>query len=119
MTAEQIIVKSDSPDGQAEMVITDADGKVIQRFKHPMHWVAYAPQNAIAVATAMIDAAYAAMGEKMKPAGGAVKHELMERHRKTLTTRVELMLRDIRDDKTQSHYKVAMAVVECCLRECF
>jgi hypothetical protein len=47
--------------------------------------------NVIEMAMAIIDAAYEMRGD-LKPAGGAVKHELIERHRKTLTQRLTVVM---------------------------
>ena len=62
-------------------VVYAAEGdKVVQRFRRPMEWVAYEAPNAIDVATAMIDAAYAVRGD-IKPAGRreASQHVLSRR----------------------------------------
>lgn len=104
--------------GSVEMVIDQQDGKVVQRFKRPMEVVVYEPNNAIDVAMAMTDAAFAAR-DGVKPVGSTLKAELVERHRVTLTTRVALMLGSLRGDKLKSDGQVAQAVVEAMLREVF
>lgn len=104
-------------DGNVEMVIDRRDGKVIQRFKHPMAEVIYEPQNAIDVAMAMTDAAFEAR-DGVKPVGDTLKAELVERHRMTLTNRIALMLGTMRRS-TKTDGQVAQAVVEAALKEIF
>lgn len=75
-------------------------------------------QAAIAVAMALIDGIYE-MRSDLKPAGGAVKHELIERHRRTLTKRLEVIMNSQREKKTTSNALLAKELVEVMLREVF
>jgi hypothetical protein len=67
---------------------------------------------------AVIDFAYELRGD-LKPAGGAVKHELIERHRRTLTKRLEVVMNSTREKKTVSNAQLAKEAVEICLKEVF
>jgi hypothetical protein len=72
----------------------------------------------IAAAMGVIDGIYELRGD-IKPAGGAVKHELIERHRRKLTDRVALMLNSKREDKTTPNRGLAKQLVEEMLKEVF
>jgi hypothetical protein len=59
---------------------------------------------------------YEQRGE-LKPAGGAVKHELIERHRRTLTRRLELVLNSRRERKKTSNAQLSRSWwTSCCTR---
>ena len=77
-----------------------------------------AAQAAIAGAMGIIDAIYE-IRRDMKPAGGAVKHELIERHRKTLAKRLEVVLNSQRELRTVSNAAMAKGVVDIVLAEVF
>lgn len=53
----------------------------------------------------------------LKAAGPALKAELIERHRRTLTKRLEVVLNSQREQRTVSNYKLAKELVEICLKE--
>lgn len=105
-------------DGMCQMVILIGDGKVIQRFDRPMHYVAYEPDNAERVSMALADAAFEAY-HGLKPAGNALKADLIDRHRTTLTQRVSLILGTVRGDKKKSNGMIARDIVEVMLKEVF
>lgn len=73
---------------------------------------------AIHVAMAMIDAVYELRGD-LKPAGGAVKHELIERHRRTLTNRLNTVLTSTRERKKTTNEQLAKQLVDIALSEIF
>jgi hypothetical protein len=75
-------------------------------------------QAAIAVALALIDGIYELRGD-LKPAGGAVKHELIERHRATLTKRLEVVCNSIREKRTVSNHQLAKELTDIMLKEVF
>lgn len=77
-----------------------------------------AAQMAIDAAMLVMDHVYEVRSD-IKPAGGAVKHELIERHRRTLTRRLEIMLNSLREDKRKSNAVLAKELVEVCLKEVF
>jgi len=104
--------------GDVQMVLGIHDGKVMQRFEHATEVVLYESQNALDVAEEIARLAFE-VRDGMKPAGPALKTELIERHRMTLTARVALMLRTLRADKMRTDGEVAQAVVEACLKEVF
>lgn len=104
--------------GKVEMVIGHEGGKVFQRFKKRMEVVLYDPENAIDVARAITDHAFECR-DGVKPVGDTLKAELIERHRKTLTTRISLILNSTRENRTVSNLKLAQQLVEICLAEIF
>jgi hypothetical protein len=78
----------------------------------------HAGNSAIQAAMAIIDAVYEMRGD-LKPAGGAVKHELIERHRRTLTNRLNTVLTSTREKKTTTNEKLAKQLVDIMLHEVF
>lgn len=116
MTAEQIIVPQDP--AQATMKVSVFDSKVVQHFPYALEYLALEAEEAIRLGMVLIDRAYEAKGE-LKPADGAVKHELVERHRKTLTRRLEVMLNSLREAKKVSNAKLAKELVETMLKDVF
>ena len=101
-----------------EMLIGQEKGQVVQRFKEALSEVRYDPENAINVAEAMTRAAFEAR-DGLKPVGDALKGELIERHRMTLTQRVSLMLNSLREDRTKTNGQIAKQIVDTCLAEVF
>lgn len=75
-------------------------------------------QLAIDLALFVIDHVYAVRGD-LKPAGGAAKQELMERHRVTLTKRLEVMLNSQREKKTVNNHQLSKQMVEAMMRAVF
>jgi hypothetical protein len=75
-------------------------------------------QAAIATAMAVIDGVYELRGD-IKPAGGAVKHELIERHRSKLTQRLAVMLNSMREKKKVSNEELSKNLVDVMLKEVF
>lgn len=110
-----IIIKQDNP---ATMRVSVFDRKVIQHFPHPLEFLALEGDEAVRLGMTLIDRAYEARGD-LKPAGGAVKHELIERHRRTLTKRLEVMLNTLRERKKTSTPELAKQLVEVMLKEVF
>lgn len=147
MTAEQIIVpglaeavaaRPAPPTGMT--AVTVHDGQVVLHFERPIEYAVYNPVGAIADATKMIafaveadrgvaqlainaamflvDHVYETRGD-MKPAGSAIKHELVERHRRTLTNRLTVVLNSQRENKVKKNAKLAKELVDMMLREVF
>jgi hypothetical protein len=112
---DEIVVHAD---GAVEMVLDLEAGKVLQHFREPMQRILYEPTNALDVAAKLAELAYEARGD-LKPAGSALKADLVERHRMTLTHRIALILRTARGDTRMSDGQLAQAVVETCLKEVF
>ncbi len=67
---------------------------------------------------ATMDSIYEARGD-LKPAGGALKQELIERHRRTLTTRIALHMNTMRERKKMSNQELAAHFVDLMLKEVF
>jgi hypothetical protein len=107
-----------SDDGKTNMVVEMRDGKVILHFEKPMKDVIFDPQNAIDIACAITDAAFECR-DGVKPVSDTLKAELVERHRRTLTNRAELILSSKREDRTMSHRKLAQELIEIFLKEVF
>lgn len=137
MTAEQIIIPQDKP---LSVGVTVHDRQVVLHLSEPREYVAFSgtepcviaakmfaasieansdtAASVIDIAMSAIDLAYEARGD-LKPAGGAVKHELIERHRRTLSKRLEVMFNSTREKKTTSNRGLAKQVVDIVLSEVF
>ena len=133
--SEQIVVPQ-----ELSMAVSVHDGQAVLHMSAPREYVALMPQEAlmigarlftaaveadqsagqagIAAAMAVIDAIYELRAD-IKPAGGAVKHELIERHRKTLTKRLEVVLNGEREKRTVSNAAMAKGIVDIMLSEVF
>lgn len=72
----------------------------------------------INVGMALIDHVYEHRGD-LKPAGGTVKHELIERHRQKLTPRLTLMLNTLREERTTSNQQLARTIIDQMFSEIF
>jgi hypothetical protein len=116
------------------------DGQVILHFTEPREYLALTNlepvvvggqmlRNAIVadesttrevidVCMALMDFAYEVRGD-LKPAGGAVKHELIERHRKTLTNRLVIVMKKLREQKTMTNDKLVKEVLDIVFHEVF
>lgn len=75
-------------------------------------------QAAIMAALSVVDGIYELRGD-LKPAGGAAKHELIERHRHVLTQRISIMLNSTREKKKINNATLAKMVTEAMLKEVF
>jgi hypothetical protein len=91
------------------------DGKLVPAFTSNFLMSA---GEAVRFAGLTADLAYEA-DTGLKPAGTGLKAALVERARIKLATRVALMLRSMREDKTISHQKIAQEVVDACLKEVY
>lgn len=121
-------------------VLVAESGQVVLRFSAPREYLALEVQEAmliggrlmvasveadskagnaaIQVAMTMIDAIYELRGD-LKPAGGAVKHELIERHRRTLTARLSTVLNSTRERKKTTNEQLSKQLVDIALSEIF
>ena len=109
-------------DKNVEMHIDIRDGYIVQRFKDPLLEVHYEPTNAMDVAMHMADLASELRGDITVPgehAGKALKDELIERHRMTLTRRLSHVLGSERKNARKSDGQLAQTVVDICLSEIF
>lgn len=77
-----------------------------------------AAQQMINLCMGLIDYAYEQRSD-LKPAGGAVKHEMIERHRRLLTQRLAVMLNSQREKKTITNRALAKQIVDVMLKEVF
>jgi hypothetical protein len=142
MTAEQIFAPGllPTPEQPLSVEVTTHNRQVILHLSQPREFVAFSktepvivgarmlaqaieadPANArhvIDIALALVDAAYDANGD-LKPAGGAVKHELIERHRRTLSRRLEIVLNSRRETKKVTNGQLSKELVEVMLKEVF
>lgn len=116
------------------------DGLVVLHFERACEYAVYSPVGAVSDGTRMlafaasedaqaaqlvvnaamflIDHVYDSRGD-LKPAGGAVKHELIERHRRTLTRRLELVMNSTREKRKVSNAEFAKQMVDIVLSEVF
>lgn len=141
MTAEQIIVPGLNQAAKPLSVDVTTHGmQVVLHYSEPREFAAYAGIEAVIIGTrmlarameadqsvapkviemamAIIDAAYEMRGD-LKPAGGAVKHELIERHRRTLTRRLEVILNSRREAKKTTNAQLAKELTDVLLHEVF
>lgn len=137
MTAEQILLPGAQPP-KLSMAVTAHDGQAVVHFSEPREFVGLMPNEAVAIGTRMlltaveadraigqtvidmcmslVDAVYELRGD-LKPAGSAMKHELMERHRRTLTKRLEVVLNSMRERRKVSNFQLSKELVEICIKE--
>lgn len=113
--SEQIIVNPEAP---VHLAVSDFDSHVVLHFSRATEFVALTPKDALALGPVLMDKAYQVSGE-LKPADGAVKHELIERHRRTLTRRFELVMNTQRERKRVSNPALAKQLIDICLSEIF
>lgn len=114
--APQIV--SSPEEGQVEMIVYPENGRIVQRFRRPMNFIIYEPDNARIVAARLIDCAFEA-DDQPKPAGDAVKAALVQRHRRTLLPRVTAILRSMREEKTKTNEYIAAQVIDAVFHEVF
>lgn len=140
MTAEQIHAPGLLKDDKLSVGVSVHGRQAVWHFSEPREFVALQANEALALGTKtmlaaveadnsvaqqtiemamhLIDLVYEVQGA-IKPAGGAVKHELIERHRRTLTRRLEIVMNSEREKKTTSNAALAKKVVEVLLKEVF
>lgn len=140
--AEQIIAPGllAQPEQPLSANVTRFDRQVVLHLSQPREFVAFTGMEPVIIGARMLahamdadmstakavlelcttlaDAAHAADGG-LKPAGGAVKHELIERHRRTLTKRLEIILNSQREKKKVSNAQLAKLMVDTMLSEVF
>jgi hypothetical protein len=101
--------------GATEMILALEGGRVIFRFKEPKLWVAFDPQNAMAVSGRMARMAYEAHTGKPAPDGHAmerqVQSKLTEQMRDRMIARVTLMLPSLLEKGRTPGY-IAMEIVD-------
>lgn len=95
-----------------------------ERDQHGEARPAYTPNflmdasSALSFSTLLADLAFEA-DTGLKAAGPALKAELMDRHRVTLTNRISVMLNSLREKKTTSNRGLAKQLVDVMLSEVF
>lgn len=75
-------------------------------------------EQALSVSALMADLAFEA-DTGLKAAGPALKAELVERHRATLSRRLEVILNSTRDKRKVSNASLARTLVDTCLAAVF
>lgn len=137
MNGEQIIIPQEKP---LSVAVTVHDRQVVLHLSEPREFIALTGDEPVIVGTQMlssaviadpstggavidfamtlIDLVYETRGD-LKPAGGAVKHELIERHRATLTKRLEIVMNSTREKKTVNNRSLARQLVDIALAEVF
>ena len=101
-----------------EMHLGIEKGKVIMRFESPQEYIVFDPINIQMIALRLTDLAFEA-DTGLKPVGDTLKADLIQRHRETLTSRLNLILNSQRENKVLSNGKLAMQLVDVCLSEIF
>jgi hypothetical protein len=140
--AEQIIAPGLLPASEKPLsaLVTEHGDKVVLHLNQPREFIPFTGREAVVIGTqlltkavvadasiganvvdmamAIIDFAYEMRGD-LKPAGGAVKHELIERHRATLTKRLEVVMNSTREKRTVSNHALAKELTDIMLKEVF
>jgi len=101
-----------------QVAVKGEDGRVVLKFDRDINYLEMEPTNAFDIAEAMCTAAFECR-DGVKPAGPALKAELIDRHRLTLTQRLALMLNSTRTDVRISNGQLAKSLVDTCLSEVF
>lgn len=140
MNAEQIIVPANPASKPLHIGVSVHDGQAVLHFSEPRAFIALDAAQALVIGTKitlagveannaigkdaiemaihLIDLVYEVRGD-LKPAGGAVKHEMIERHRKTLTNRLSIVLNSQRERRKVSNAELAKQITEILLHEVF
>ena len=114
--SEQIVVPQDKP--QLTMQVSVFEKKVVQHFPHPLEYLALEADEAVRLGYTLIERGWEARPE-LKPLDGNKKHDLVERHRRTLTNRIALHFNTLRERKKMSNRELAEHVVELMIKEVF
>lgn len=105
----------DQETGATDMIVAVESGRVILRFREPKQWVAFDPQNAMAVSGRMAKLAYELHTGKPAPDGAAmeqtVRAKLTDQMRTRMIARVALMLPGLVEKGKTPGY-IAMQVVD-------
>lgn len=101
-----------------EMHLGIEKGKVVMRFESPQQFIVFDPLNVQMIALRLTDLAFEA-DTGLKPVGDTLKADLIQRHRETLTSRLNLILSSKRDNKHISNGQLANLLVDVCLSEIF
>lgn len=137
--SEQIVVPG-LAERKLSMAVTTHDGQAVLHLSEPREYIALMPAEAlqvsarmalaaveadptaaqatIAAALAIVDAVYE-LRQDIKPAGGAAKAELINRHRETLRQRLRVVLNSQREKRTINNASLARQIVDICLNEVF
>jgi hypothetical protein len=103
-------------DGQVHLLFSEEDTQTKQlRPAYTANFLMPAG-DALRFSTLLADLAFEA-DTGLKAAGPALKAELIERHRRTLTRRLEVVMNSQREQRTVSNHKLAKEMVEICLKE--
>lgn len=105
-------------DNKPTMSVSVYDGKVVQHFPHALEWLALEADESVRLGYTLIERGWEARPE-LKPLDDNKKHDLVERHRRTLTKRLEVVLNSLREKKTMSNRTVAKQLVQLMLNEVF
>ena len=110
-----------------EMTVAARDGQIHLLFNEKNQLgepvPAYTPNflmpasDALTLSSLLADLTFEADTGLKAPA--AVKQELIERHRKTLTDRLHVVLNSTRERKTTSNRSLARKIVDICMSEIF
>lgn len=123
-----------------QAIVSIHEGKVVLHFNAPREYVALTnleplvvgarlifngvtanpevAQEAVNLAMALVDYVYEQRSD-LKPAGGGVKAELINRHRRKLVPRITLMLNSQREQRTVSNQDLARQLIDAVFHEVF
>ena len=104
--------------GQVNMHVSAQGGGVHMQFEKPMQLVIFDPTSLLDLCERLAELAYETRGD-MKPAGGALKHDIVEKHRKASVNKIALMLNTTREDKSRSHRELAETIVDAIFQRIF
>jgi hypothetical protein len=103
-------------DGKVHLLFSrDVEGQLRSAETSHVMWPA---SEALRAGQMIIDLAFEA-DTGLKPVGPAAKAELVNKHRKVLLQRVEVMLNSMREKRILKTHDLAVAVVDVCLKEIF
>ena len=135
MNAEQIVVPQDKP---LSVAVTNHDGQVILHLSEPREYIPMSGIGPAHVAAKMmlatvradvsqghrtVDMCLAAVDAiydefpLLKGVDWNSKKEMIDRHRRTLIKRLEVVLNSTREKRTVGNARLAQELVEICLKE--
>lgn len=105
-------------DRQVWLLFNEEDRETKQ--KRPAHTANFilSASDALTLSTLIADLAFEAESG-LKSAGGALKAELVERHRVKLVDRLSVVFNSMREKRTTSNRQLAKQVVDICMGEVF
>lgn len=102
-------------DGKSEVEVGQDRGKVILKFEAPKLWVGFDPENANAVAEAMVSASYAVRyGKSATPQ--VMRDYILDRKRTIIINRLIVVMKSMQDQNKTPAYQAGM-IADICMHE--